>query len=148
MTLTPECRMVEVIGLIEVPTRINQGKGAMAQYIVVEVSSGSFDSRQCLICCVQASRLVRKPASVPFDQASGLPTVGMTAHQGLFEHGNLQAHQRVMINGGSSSVGAVAIQLAKDQGATVVTSCSGPKMEMVKGFGADEVCHVTSLRMT
>ncbi|GHJ88726.1 hypothetical protein NliqN6_5128 [Naganishia liquefaciens] len=117
----------EVIGLIEVPTRINQGKGAMAQYIVVE-----------------ASRLVRKPASVPFDQASGLPTVGMTAHQGLFEHGNLQAHQRVMINGGSSSVGAVAIQLAKDHGATVVTSCSGPKMEMVKGFGADEVLDYTA----
>lgn len=68
----------------------------------------------------------------------------MTAYQGLFEHGNLQAHQRVMINGGSSSVGAVAIQLAKDHGATVITSCSGPKMEMVKGFGADEVRQVAA----
>lgn len=68
----------------------------------------------------------------------------MTAYQGLFEHGNLQAHQRVMINGGSSSVGAVAIQLAKDHGATVITSCSGPKMDMVKGFGADEVRRVAA----
>lgn len=44
-----------------------------------------------------------------------------------------------MINGGSSSVGAIAIQLAKYTGATVITSCSGPKTDMVKGFGADEV---------
>jgi NADPH:quinone reductase-like Zn-dependent oxidoreductase len=63
----------------------------------------------------------------------------MTAHQGLFEHGLLKPGDRVMINGGSSSVGAIAIQLAKYSGATVITSCSGPKTEMVKGFGADEV---------
>lgn len=53
-----------------------------------------------------------------------------------------------MINGGSSSVGAVAIQLAKDHGAEVVTSCSGPKMEMVKGFGADQVRYFRYLRFS
>lgn len=90
------------------------------------------------MCLKKASRLVPKP-SVTWDQAAGLPTVGMTAQQGLFEHGKLKAGDRVMINGGSSSVGAIAVQLAKNCGATVVTSCSGPKTEMVKGFGADEV---------
>ncbi|KAJ9097583.1 hypothetical protein QFC21_004617 [Naganishia friedmannii] len=112
----------EVIGLVEVPVRVKQGKGAMAQYITVD-----------------AAKIVPKPSSVPFDQAAGLPTVGLTAIEGLFEHGNLQAGQRILINGGSSSVGAIAIQLAKDKGATVVTSCSGPKMGMVKEFGADEL---------
>ncbi|KAJ9123876.1 hypothetical protein QFC22_000664 [Naganishia vaughanmartiniae] len=117
----------EVIGLVEVPVRVGKGKGAMAQYITVD-----------------AAKIVPKPSSVPFDQAAGLPTVGMTAIEGLFEHGNLQAGQRIMINGGSSSVGAIAIQLAKDKGATVVTSCSGPKMGMVKEFGADEVLDYTT----
>lgn len=117
----------EVIGLIEVPVRVNKGKGAMAQYITVD-----------------AARIVPKPSNVPFDQAAGLPTVGMTANEGLFKHGNLQAGQRILINGGSSSVGAIAIQLAKDKGATVVTSCSGPKMGMVKDFGADEVLDYTT----
>lgn len=134
----PGCRHAEVIGLVEVPTRINKGKGAMAQYIAVEVSVSRLAYGTASSIVPQAARLVPKP-SVPWDQSAGLPTVGMTAHQGLFEHGKLKAGDRVMINGGSSSVGAIAIQLAKDCGATVVTSCSGPKKDMVKGFGADEV---------
>ena len=54
--------------------------------------------------------------------------------------GNLEPGQTVFVNGGSSSVGAFAIQIAKAKGAAkVVASASGKNEEFVRGLGADEV---------
>jgi NADPH:quinone reductase-like Zn-dependent oxidoreductase len=70
----------------------------------------------------------------------------MTAYEGIVKRANVTAGQRVFINGGSSSVGAIAIQLAKQRGATVVTCCSTAKLDFVQGLGADLVCiHLQTL---
>lgn len=91
----------------------------------------------------QAEYCAHKPASLPFPEAAGIPTAGLTAWQGLIDHGHMQKGWRVFINGGSSSVGSIAIQIAKLHGAHVVTSCSGAKTDLVKSFGADEVLDYT-----
>lgn len=63
----------------------------------------------------------------------------MTAYEGIVKRGKVGSGQRVFINGGSSSVGTIAIQIAKQRGATVVASCSAAKMDFVQGLGADVV---------
>lgn len=65
---------------------------------------------------------------------------GQTAYEGLIDIGKLEAGQTILINGGSSAVGAFAIQIAKAIGAKVVATASGRNEEFVRGLGADEVC--------
>lgn len=62
----------------------------------------------------------------------------MTAYQAL-AHAKLEAEQTILINGGSSAVGAFAIQIAKAKGAKVYTTASAKNEEYVRKLGADEV---------
>lgn len=91
-----------------------------------------------------ALHLVRKPPSLSHVEAAALPVVGLTAWQGLVDHGGVTEGDRVLIHGGGGGVGHVAIQLAKALGAHVVTTASGSKREFVEGFGADEVIDYTT----
>lgn len=65
---------------------------------------------------VDASCLAPLPSNVSFIQAARFALAAETAWQGLFSLGNLEPGQRVFINGGSSSVGGYAIQMAKSKG--------------------------------
>lgn len=77
---------------------------------------------------------------VDFQVAAAAPLVLITAWGALFERGNLQAGQTVLIHAGAGGVGHVAIQLAKIAGANVITTVSSnEKAEFVKSLGADEV---------
>ncbi|HEY3470807.1 MAG TPA: NADP-dependent oxidoreductase, partial [Amycolatopsis sp.] len=91
-----------------------------------------------------ALHLVRKPPSLSHVEAAALPVVGLTAWQGLVDHGGVTEGDRVLIHGGGGGVGHVAIQLAKALGAHVVTTAGGSKREFVEGFGADEVIDYTT----
>jgi NADPH:quinone reductase-like Zn-dependent oxidoreductase len=87
-----------------------------------------------------ASLVVPKPAKLSMIEAASLPTVAMTALNGLRTKGGLAAGEHVLINGGSSSVGMYAIQIAKALGAGKVTAvCSASSAELVRQLGADEV---------
>jgi NADPH:quinone reductase-like Zn-dependent oxidoreductase len=88
---------------------------------------------------VPAERLVRKPDNLPPTEVAGTCLVGLTAYQGLIRVAELQEGQSVFINGGSSSVGRFALQIAKAKGCRVTVSCSGSKIQSMKGLGADEV---------
>lgn len=78
--------------------------------------------------------------NVDFQTAAAAPLVLITAWNSLFERGNLQAGQTVLIHAGAGGVGHVAIQLAKIAGAKVVTTVSSDeKAQFVKSLGADEV---------
>jgi NADPH:quinone reductase-like Zn-dependent oxidoreductase len=57
----------------------------------------------------------------------------------FFERGQLTAGETVLINGASGAVGAMAVQLAKHQGAEVTAVCSGAHAELVTRLGADHV---------
>ena len=92
--------------------------------------------------CAKASGLARKPEELSFEQAASLPVAGLTALQGL-RHGNVQAGQKVLVNGGSGGVGTFAVQVAKSQGAEVTGVCSGANVEMVRSIGADKVIDYT-----
>ncbi|HWS31378.1 MAG TPA: NADP-dependent oxidoreductase [Actinoplanes sp.] len=86
-----------------------------------------------------AEFLAPAPASVPLEDVAGLPVVGLTAWQALFEHAAVQAGQRVLINGAGGVVGSYAVQLAKNAGAYVIATTGSRSGDQAKAAGADEV---------
>lgn len=79
------------------------------------------------------------PPNISFTQGAGLAGSGVAAYGFLTDAGDIESGQSIFINGGSSSVGAFAIQIAKAKGCRVVASASGKNKDFVMGLGADEV---------
>lgn len=88
-------------------------------------------------------KLAHKPASLTFEQAAVLAISGLTALQGLRDHGKVEAGQEVLITGASGGVGTFAVQIAKAFGAHVTGVCSATKVDMVRSIGADHVIDYT-----
>ncbi|WP_328320056.1 NADP-dependent oxidoreductase [Kribbella sp. NBC_00382] len=86
-----------------------------------------------------AQLLAAAPTTVPLVDAAGLPLVGLTAWQALFEHAKLTTGQRVLINGAGGVVGRYAVQLAKNTGAYVIATTGPGSFEQAKTAGADEI---------
>jgi len=80
----------------------------------------------------------KKPANITFEEAAGLPLVGLTAIQAL-ERVGLKAGDQILIHAGSGGVGSFAIQYAKAKGAYVYTTTSTENVNWVKALGADHV---------
>jgi NADPH:quinone reductase-like Zn-dependent oxidoreductase len=92
---------------------------------------------------VSAVSVVRKPSNVTFEEAATMGIAGVTALQGLRDHGNLQPGQRVLINGASGGVGTLTVQIAKALGAHVTAVCSTRNLEQTRELGADRVLDYT-----
>jgi NADPH:quinone reductase-like Zn-dependent oxidoreductase len=92
---------------------------------------------------VSAVSVVRKPPNVSFEEAATMGIAGLTALQGIRDHGNLQAGERVLINGASGGVGTLAVQIAKALGAYVTAVCSTRNVEQTRELGADRVLDYT-----
>ena len=88
---------------------------------------------------VSATMVVRKPANVTFEEAATMGIAGLTALQGLRNHGKLEPGERVLINGASGGVGTLAVQIAKAYGAHVTAVCSTRNVEQTRALGADRV---------
>jgi len=86
---------------------------------------------------------VPKPEPLSFDEAAGIGVAGLTALQGLRDHGKLRAGQKILVTGASGGVGSFAVQIAKAMGAEVTGVCSTEKVELVRSLGADHVIDYT-----
>ena len=88
---------------------------------------------------VKANQVNLKPKSIDHEKAAAVPLAGLTAWQGLFDHGQLKAGQKVLIHAASGGVGTFAVQFAKWKGAYVIGTTSEENIDFVKQLGADEV---------
>ncbi|WP_330280888.1 NADP-dependent oxidoreductase [Streptomyces sp. NBC_00588] len=95
--------------------------GTLAEYVVVE-----------------ARNLAPLPGDVDFTTAAAIVMPGLTAWQGLFEHGRLQAGQRVLVHGAAGAVGSMASQLAREAGAYVIGTGRAGGRQRALDFGAHE----------
>lgn len=84
-----------------------------------------------------------KPANIMFEQAAATPLAAITALQGLRDSSNIQAGERVLINGASGGVGTFSVQYAKAVGAEVTGVCSTRNLDLVRSIGADHVIDYT-----
>jgi NADPH:quinone reductase-like Zn-dependent oxidoreductase len=90
-------------------------------------------------CSVPADVLAPKPRTIDHLLSAVVPLAGLSAWQGLFDHGQLKSGQRVLIHGAAGGVGHFATQLARWSGAYVIGSASPANAGIVREFGADEV---------
>src|SRR4051812_37608782 len=87
---------------------------------------------------VEARNLAPLPGDVDFTVGAALVMPGLTAWQGLFEHGRLQAGQRVLVHGATGVVGSMASQLARQAGAYVIGTGRAAARQTALDFGAQE----------
>jgi NADPH:quinone reductase-like Zn-dependent oxidoreductase len=87
---------------------------------------------------VEARNLAPLPGDVDFTVGASLPISGLTAWQGLFQHGRLQAGQSVLAHGAVGAVGSVVTQLAREFGAYVIGTGRAADRQAALDFGANE----------
>jgi NADPH:quinone reductase-like Zn-dependent oxidoreductase len=95
--------------------------GSLAEYVAVE-----------------ARNLAPLPGDVDFTMGAALVMSGLTASQGLFEHGRLRAGQSVLVHGAAGIVGSMATQLAREAGAYVIGTGRAAGRQTALDFGAQE----------
>jgi NADPH:quinone reductase-like Zn-dependent oxidoreductase len=101
--------------------------GTLAEYIAVE-----------------ARNLAPLPGDVDFTVGASLPISGLTAWQGLFTLGRLQAGQTVLAHGAAGAVGSMVVQLAREAGAYVIGTGRAADRAKVLDFGANEFVDLDS----
>ena len=87
---------------------------------------------------VEARNLAPLPGDVDFTEGAALVMPGLTAWQGLFDHGRLQAGQSVLVHGAAGIVGSMAAQLAREAGAYVIGTGRAAHRQAALDFGAHE----------
>ena len=87
---------------------------------------------------IEARNLAPLPGDVDFTAGASLPISGLTAWQGLFEHGRLRAGQSVLAHGAAGAVGTMVTQLAREFGAYVIGTGRAADRQKVLDFGAQE----------
>src|SRR5512133_3271246 len=87
---------------------------------------------------VEARNLAPLPGDVAFTVGASLPISGLTAWQGLFEHGRLQAGQSVLVHGAAGAVGSMVTQLAREAGAYVIGTGRAADRQTALDVGAHE----------
>jgi len=85
---------------------------------------------------IEARDLAPLPGDVDFTVGASLPMPGLTAWQGLFDHGRLQAGQSVLVHGAAGSVGSMVAQFARETGAYVIGTGRGADRQKALDFGA------------
>jgi NADPH:quinone reductase-like Zn-dependent oxidoreductase len=96
--------------------------GSYAEYAVIPVTS-----------------LARKPKSLSYEEAAGVPIAAETAYRALHEAGGIKKGQTVLIHGAAGGVGSAAVQVAKAAGARVIGTASPNNHDFLRSLGADEV---------
>jgi len=134
----------DLSGLVaEVGTGVSEVAIGEAVYALTEFWR---DGAAAEYAIARATDLASKPRSLNYVQAAGVPLVGLTAWQALFDHARLSAGQSVLIHGAAGGVGSMAVQLAHWVGANVIGTASARNRDFLRGLGADEVIDYTSTR--
>jgi NADPH:quinone reductase-like Zn-dependent oxidoreductase len=83
--------------------------------------------------------LARKPRNLSFEEAAGLPLVGLTAYQVLVKVLQIRRGETVLVHAAAGGVGSIAVQLARHLGARVIGTASRANHDFVRGLGGEPV---------
>jgi NADPH:quinone reductase-like Zn-dependent oxidoreductase len=131
----------------DVAGRVEAVGARVTEFRVGDAVIAELSAHGCGACaeyvCAPASVFAAKPAQMTMEESACLPVAGLTALQGVRDHGGVRSGDNVLVVGASGCVGIFAVQIAKSMGATVTGVCRTEKMEMVRSIGADHVVDYT-----
>jgi len=91
------------------------------------------------VCIPESGTVSLKPANLTYEEAAVLP-YGAVMAASLLQKANLKPGQKILVNGASGGIGAMAVQLAKHHyGAEVTGVCGTPRLDYINALGADQV---------
>lgn len=128
----------DIPGLEVAGTIIARAKGATkfnhGATVTALVSGGGYAD----YCIADERHALPIPAGLSLQEAAGIPETAFTVWSNVFERGGLEAGECLLVHGGTSGIGTMAIQLAKAKGAFVVaTAGSDEKCAVMRALGAD-----------
>jgi NADPH:quinone reductase-like Zn-dependent oxidoreductase len=133
---TPSIPGHEVAGVV---TALGYGTtGLSVGQRVFGLTDWNRDGTLAEYAAIEARNLAPLPGDVDFVVGAAIVMPGLTAWQGLFEHGCLQTGQSVLVNGAAGIVGSMAVQLARKAGAYVIGAGRGNGRQTALDFGAHE----------
>ncbi|SNT30907.1 putative NAD(P)H quinone oxidoreductase, PIG3 family [Tardiphaga sp. OK246] len=125
--------VTDVLGL-EVAGRVVGGDAALRGQAVMALVKGGGYARYCI---AKASHCLAVPEGLTMEQAAALPEALFTVWHNLFERGRLSKGETVLVHGGASGIGTIAIRMATARGATVIATVgSDAKKKAVEALGA------------
>jgi NADPH:quinone reductase-like Zn-dependent oxidoreductase len=119
--------------VVEVGAGVTAFQAGQAVYGMAETGSYA----EYAVAAVKA--IAPKPERLTFDEAASVPVGAVTAWRALFDAAQIQAGQRVLIQGAAGGVGLFAVQLARWKGAHVIGTASGANQDYVRSLGAETV---------
>jgi NADPH:quinone reductase-like Zn-dependent oxidoreductase len=111
---------------------------------IIAMADPTCDGAYADYIAVCEAALAAKPKSLHHVRAAAVPLSALTAWQSLFELGQLQSGQRILIHGGSGGVCHFAVQLAKWKGAYVIATASTKNQELLRYSGAPQTIDYTT----
>jgi NADPH:quinone reductase len=134
----PPPGVTDIPGLEIAGTVVARGSGVkrwkLGDQIAALVSGGGYAQ----YCVAHETHALPIPAGLTAAEAAAVPETFLTVWHNVFERGGLKAGETLLVHGGSSGIGTVAIQLAKAFGARVVTTAgTAEKCDACRRLGAD-----------
>lgn len=131
----------DIAGIVEaIGSNVKQFKPGDEVYAELGVACGGGYAEYV---AAAEDKIALKPRNISFEEAAAVPMAGLTALQGLRDHGKIHAGQKVLIQGASGGIGTFAVQIAKSYGTEVTGVCSTQNLELVRSLGADHVIDYT-----
>jgi NADPH:quinone reductase-like Zn-dependent oxidoreductase len=133
---TPVIPGHEVAGVV---TALSYGTtGVSVGQRVFGITDWTRDGTLAEYTVVEARNLAPLPGDVDFTVGAGVAMTGLTAWQGLFEHGRFDVGQSILVHGAAGAVGSMATQLARQAGAYVIGTGRAADRQAALDFGAQE----------
>jgi NADPH:quinone reductase-like Zn-dependent oxidoreductase len=139
---TPSIPGHEMAGMV---TGLGYGtRGASLGQRVLAITDWHRDGTLAEYVAIESRNLAPLPGDLDFEVGASLPISGLTAWQGLFDHGRVRAGQTVLAHGAAGAVGAMVTQLAREAGAYVIGTGRAADRQKALDFGAHEFVDLAS----
>lgn len=128
----------DIPGLEVAGTIVERARGADQHALGTPVCALVVGGGYADYCIADERHCLPVPKGLSMEQAAGIPETAFTVWSNVFDRGGLQEGETFLVHGGTSGIGAMAIQLAKAHGATVLaTAGSDEKCAAMQALGAD-----------